>query len=382
MSAADNIFVDAAACGDLNGIKELLANQTTTAAQVNALDKDGRSAFHYACLNDDINLLKVLLADNRVDTELKSPKGDTCMHLAALYACLEVLKILFNDVRTSKLLNAKNQWGETPLHLCAGSGDKGASRAALLLLEAGASVLETDRWSRGPLDVAHDNGENSLVQVLQSHVSKQPSNVQTKVKDITEHYQKVKNDKPVIPEETKQQQAKMIFGGLGGALKGLKKVEITEKTMFAKAEGKVDSSATYQDAKSTGKVLSKLIDFPGDKEEIKGHLANKEVNAGGRDAYGLTALHKFASWNKTEFIDLILPHLTKEQINAQDPDGKTALHWAVEMASVAAVSRLVECPELDTNIKDKKGRTPMGILETGSGNVIARLKKALLKEGE
>ena len=103
------MFVDAAACGDLKGVEELLADKSTSAEVVNALDKDGRSAFHYACLNDDVNLLKVLIKDDRVNVELRSPKGDTCMHLAALYACLEVLKILFADPRASKLLNAQNQ---------------------------------------------------------------------------------------------------------------------------------------------------------------------------------------------------------------------------------------------------------------------------------
>ena len=377
--ADPNIFVDAAACGDLTGIKELLADATTSTAVINAIDKDGRSAFHYACLNDDVPLLTVLIADSRVDVELRTPKGDTCMHLAALYACLEALRILFADPRTAKLLNAKNQWGETPLHLCAGSGDKGASRAAQLLLDAGASVLETDKWSRGALDVAHDNGENCLVQVIQDHIAKQNADVQAKVKELTEHYLKVKNDKPVIAESTKQEQAKMIFSGLGGALKGLKKVEITEKTMFAKSEGNV-GKASGHDAKSTGKVLSKMIDFPGDKDQIKAFLANPEINAGGKDAYGLTALHKFASWNKVEFIEMLLPHLSKEQLNDQDPDGKTALHWACEMASVAAVSRLVECTDIDTQVKDAKGRTPMDILDSGTGSIVARLKNALLKK--
>jgi ankyrin repeat protein len=61
-------------------------------------------------------------------------------------------------------------------------------------------------------------------------------------------------------------------------------------------------------------------------------------------------LHKFASWNKTEYIDLILPHLSKAQVNAQDREGKTAVHWACEMASVAV-------------------RTPRGSRSGGGANV-------------
>lgn len=103
------------------------------------------------------------------------------MHLAALYASLEVLKVLFEDERTKDLLNAQNQWKETPLHLCAGSGDKGAGRAAGLLLDAGASLLLVDKWKRGPVDVAHDNGENSLVQVFADFLAKQPKSLQDQV---------------------------------------------------------------------------------------------------------------------------------------------------------------------------------------------------------
>ena len=46
---ASNEFVDAAACGDHAGVEELLQDKTLAAATINALDKDGRTAFHYAC---------------------------------------------------------------------------------------------------------------------------------------------------------------------------------------------------------------------------------------------------------------------------------------------------------------------------------------------
>ena len=284
-------FVDAAACGDLQAIKAMLADPNTSKEQINALDKDGRSAFHYACLNDDLPLFKVLVADPRVDVELRSPKGDVCVHLSALYASLEVLKLMFADARAAKLINVQNNYGETPLHLCAGSGDKGAGRAAGLLLEAGASLLLKDKWGRGPVDVAHDNGENSLVGVFSGFLAKQPAELQAQVTALTEEYKKVKNSRPAIEEGKKAEQAKIIFGALGGALKGLKKVDVQEKTMFAKAEGATESKATMA---TPGRVLSKLIDFPGDVEEIKKHLANG-VPANGKDAYGLTALMKFAS---------------------------------------------------------------------------------------
>jgi len=369
-------FVDAAACGDHGEIKAMLADPATTREQINALDKDGRSAFHYACLNDDVPLFKVLVADPRVDVELRSPKGDVCVHLSALYASLEVLKLMFLDARACKLVSAQNNYGETPLHLTAGSGDKGAARAAGLLLEAGASLLLKDKWGRGPVDVAHDNGENALVGVFAAFLAKQPADLQAHVQALTAEYLAHKNERATVPEERKQEHAKMIFGGLGGALKGLKKTQTQEKTMFSKQEGAAGANKAAT-AATPGRVLSKLIDFPGDVEEIKKHLASG-VPATGRDAFSLTALMKFASWNKVELMDLILPLLTAKDVNEQDAEGKTALHWAVEMASVGAVQKLVAIKDVDTELRDVKGRTAMDILDQAAPSaIIDRIRGAL-----
>ena len=116
--------------------------------------------------------------------------------------------------------------------------------------------------------------------------------------------------------------------------------------------------------------------------EITAHLANESgVDPAGADAYGLTALHKFASWNKTELLALLIPKLSAEQLNAKCPEGKTALHWAVEMASVGAVKALVAAGA-DVEAKDGKGRTVGTILDAvEQSGIIDRLKGALVAGG-
>jgi ankyrin repeat protein len=90
-------------------------------------------------------------------------------------------------------------------------------------------------------------------------------------------------------------------------------------------------------------------------------------------------LHKFASWNKTEYIDLLVPCLKKEDLEIKCPEGKTALHYAVEMASVAAVKRLV-IAGADLDAVDGKGRTVTSIIESAAtSRIIDRLKNALVK---
>ena len=143
--------------------------------------------------------------------------------------------------------------------------------------------------------------------------------------------------------------------------------------------GPQKASANATQSADGRRPLSKLIDFPGDVEAIKGFLAEPErIDPAGADAYGLTALHKFASWGKVDLMAMLLPHLSDAERRQVDPDGKTALHWAVEMASVSAVKALVKAG-LDVEARDGKGHTVGEILDAAApSGIIDRLKAALV----
>jgi len=298
--------------------------------------------------------------------------------MASLYAALEAMAMLHTDGRIK--LDVQNNYGETPLHLCAGSGDKGAGKAASLLLSWGAPLTVVDKWKRGPLDVSKDNGENPLLSVFREFLERDDQVEQkVAVEAVTASYragiEAHNTERKAVVEERGKANAMSIFGALGGVK--LKKTQTVERTMFKKSEG--TSTGAVAAAGGDGrKALSKMLDFPGDMEEMKRHLANpSEVDPAGADAYGLTALHKLASWNKTMLMELLLPHLLPGQIDAKCPDGKTALHWAVEMAAVATVKLLLE-NGADRNAQDGKGRTVSYILDnSGDSGVIDRLKAAL-----
>lgn len=401
---ADNRFVDAAACGDLDEVKVLLAatEPSLAAEAINKPDKDGKNAFHYACLNDDANLLRILLADHRVNVSQTSRNGDTGLHMASLYAALEAISLLVADGRMD--INAQNKYGETPLHLCAGSGDKSAAKTAKVLLSHGASLTVVDKWKRGPLDVSHDNAENPIVATFNEYLtdrSRCSEEIQAAVSAVSAAYkaETARQNAPLSQADEDIQVAKSkaaaisLFGGkgglgglggIGGGLAGikLKKTNTVIKTMFKVGEGEVHAGVRGKVNTDTRRALSKLIDFPGDLEEIRMHLENHQedpvgINPAGADAFGLTALHKFASWNKTDYLELLIPRLSKEELEVRDPEGKTALHYAVEMASVAAVKALVAAG-VDTSARDGKGRTVEEILDNApSSGVIDRLKSAL-----
>ena len=75
---------------------------------------------------------------------------------------------------------------------------------------------------------------------------------------------------------------------------------------------------------------------------------------------------------------MLLPHLSAEQRQSVDPEGKTALHWAVEMASVASVKALIAAGA-DVEARDGRGHTVTEILDNApSSGIIERLKAALV----
>jgi hypothetical protein len=248
--------------------------------------------------------------------------------------------------------------------------------------------MATDKWGRGPMDVSRDNAENPILGVFNDWLEAHPDQ-KDRCMEISASYRASNLDYQEDQNAAKLRAKNAIFGALGsgvgglGGLSGLSAVKLKkrvteEKGMFKKSEGLYKSEGMIAGLKDGRRALSKLIDFPGDIEEIKKHLSNPDaVDPAGCDSYGLTALHKFCSWNKTTYIELILPLLTKEELNAVCPEGKTALHWAVEMAAVGSVKLLVLAgANIDT--LDGRGRSVLAILNAAESSlVIDKLKAAL-----
>ncbi len=78
-------------------------------------------------------------------------------------------------------------------------------------------------------------------------------------------------------------------------------------------------------------------------------------------------------------LELLLPLLTTEQVNLRCPDGKTALFWAGEMASVASITVLMKVPGIDVSLTNNKGFTILDVLNKAEpSGIIDRIKAALL----
>ena len=104
-----------------------------------------------------------------------------------------------------------------------------------------------------------------------------------------------------------------------------------------------DPAAPQHPARGGKPALSKLVEYPGDPAEVKRLLEAGEVSPHGADLFGLTALHKFSSWDKVDLIGLLLPYLDAEMCNVRaGRDKLTPLHACVDMGALRATRLLLQ----------------------------------------
>lgn len=140
--------------------------------------KDQRSrsskpeTIHGYAQSGDLNALQKLLHDNPSLLNDRNPvMGHTPLHISAGYNKVEIMKFLFSWQGQEKVnLEAKNMYGETPLHMAAKSG---CNEAAILLLSHGAFIEAKANNGMTPLHLAVWNSlrgeDHSTVKTLLEH---------------------------------------------------------------------------------------------------------------------------------------------------------------------------------------------------------------------
>jgi ankyrin repeat protein len=127
--------------GYIQVVAVLIANK----ADVNALDKYGRSALHKAAYEGRTEVVKFLLRTPSINAELEEMcYGQTALHIACARNQVDIARLL---LRANSNINAVDLDGWTPLHLACFKGNK-AVVTALLSHDAGALVgaAQESRW--------------------------------------------------------------------------------------------------------------------------------------------------------------------------------------------------------------------------------------------
>eukprot|EP00981_Chlorochromonas_danica_P004737 scaffold954_cov173-Ochromonas_danica.AAC.23 len=139
--------------------------------------------------------------------------------------------------------------------------------------------------------------------------------------------------------------------------------QVQQMVNLSTAPPAISTNVTRTTTITSKPALSKFVEFPGDREQLAIWLKSPNdmpYNINGKDMFGLTALHKFAAWDKVDLLDLLLA-CPEIQLNLIAPNVGTALHSAVEMGAEGAVRRLLQEPSLDCNALDSKQRTALDL---------------------
>ena len=125
---------------------------------------------------------------------------------------------------------------------------------------------------------------------------------------------------------------------------------------------------------NTGDTPLHLAADDGRQEVVVLLLQQPGIDTNAADLQGSTALHTAAYRSQEEIVALLLDHPGIEA-GASDIDGNTVLHIAVfSNAGPGLLRRLLACPSIDPNVKNRAGYTPIMRLLLRGGNPVERLQ--------
>ena len=120
----------------------------------------------------------MLIADPNINLCVRSKRGNTVLHMAAVANASKSLTHLINQgtKASESLVNAQNNWGETALHLAASTG-----KVEAIQILCSTDLVDTtirDNWDRTALRVAHENLETDAINILSKYC---PDEVSTRM---------------------------------------------------------------------------------------------------------------------------------------------------------------------------------------------------------
>jgi ankyrin repeat protein len=342
-------------------------------ADVNASNKIGFTALHFAAQNGDTEAIRLLCRiDGRetpgkvrdisltavegpekpsIDINARNDQNEAPLRFAAglghTAAVSQLMKVKGID------LNALDNHNRTVLHIVASQGH--VVVASLLLGSAGVDINAIDKSKQTPLHLAIEHGKADMV-----HRLLQFEGIDFNAKDEDGNtpllLAAIKGDKSIIDHLLKANGIDVLARNNDG------------KTFlqFVKGEGYGDiflkvlniDSKVMSTMGKRGRSLLHLAAESGDAKIVRHLLETYHLDINNKDDEGNTPLH-LAATRKTGSVDVIKALIVADgiDINAKGLYGRTALHWAIALRNHELFNFLLGLDGIDVNAKDSRDET-------------------------
>ncbi|XP_076053714.1 serine/threonine-protein phosphatase 6 regulatory ankyrin repeat subunit C-like [Oratosquilla oratoria] len=329
-------------------------------ADVDARNSRFETPLHLAAELGKKHLVKLLLEKNSKTSNVDF-LNRTAFHRAIISDQVEVLDALKPD---KAVLNARDDYGSTPLHYAVAFGSRNAIK---WLLERGVDLTLQNSWKQTPGKLASDLGysKNNI-----SLISGERSRVEHPVK-IPQHVELIRN----------------IWKGLPGRLReasldpiSLKKEiprevwghDVRRNTLLHLAAARANRSkiqellslqASPAIMNSKGETPVHISALLGEDECCQDLLEHERSLVHAVDCLGQSPLHKAVVGGKLSTLHILDRFAADVLVNAPDNEGRTPLHLAVLLERSEIIKWLID-KGASLTLRTQRGKTAADLAES------------------
>jgi ankyrin repeat protein len=128
-------------------------------SNINIQDVNGNTSLHYACQNEKIEVVKLLLSRPDIDINTINTQRETSLFMACNYSNnSELVKLLLDYPNID--VNLYNNWGRSPIHIVCHNQNLSNSVFKLLVKMSSSIINKKDNWNKTPLHIVCKDSVN------------------------------------------------------------------------------------------------------------------------------------------------------------------------------------------------------------------------------